>query len=50
MTCCHKEEVVGVARIGDEDAPDPADGKPSLSRDRETNGSGEGLDDTGGGE
>ena len=50
VTDCHREEVVGVARIGDEYAPGPANNWPSLRRDRETNGIGEGLDDIDGGE
>ena len=45
MTGCHEEELAGVTRVEDEEAPGPADGWPVLGRDGETEGSGEGLND-----
>jgi hypothetical protein len=49
VTGRHEEELVRVAGVGDEEAPGPADGWAVLGRDWETDGSGAGLDDAGGG-
>jgi hypothetical protein len=50
VTGCHEEELAGVARVRDKETPSSTNGWGRLSRDREADGSGEGLDDTDGGD